>query len=419
MKNIYKFCLCGVFFLFAIFTYGDIYDVTDYYQVGDTSYAEAIGRAITAADNNSGGVIYFPPGTYQVHQTIYAKKNLTFEGNSGPGGSSIIQATGQSAFNLFCCFNSNASNVVFKNLVIDLNDLSSGGDTVGIGIYIHSDTGFNGADSVTGVRIEDCEIKNGSSHGIRGYHTSWDYSIPFEIRIKNCKIHDCLRRGIMTQLGTNVIISGTEIYGCDDGGIIMNYGTNQIIKSCSIHDNGDGTNNNAIEMQRINNWKIIDNTIKGNAGLGIAALLRVKNFIISNNILDANENGNIKVAPSSDSVTVYDVHGVIADNVCSGYTGKKGIEARLVNNLVISGNVCKDNTSSSGIYIFGRHCVVNNNIISGNSYGVYFYTTSSFNEDPLGYHEVNQNSFCDNTNDVYITSGVESVNSTLTEDLTQ
>ena len=426
MNDIYKLCLCGVMCLFTVAVYCDVYKVTDYYQAGDISSAEAIGRAITAANANNGGEIFFPPGMYEVHQTIYVKKNLTFEGNSGPGGSSVIQAkAGSSAFNLFACFNTDATNVVFKNLVIDLNGLSGGGEATGIGIYIHNDTNFNGADSVTGVLIENCEIKNGSSHGIRGYNSAIDYSVPFQLRIENCKIHSCALWGILIQSATDAIISGSEIYGCNNGGIMFYFGKNQIIKSCSVHDNGNSPSYNGIEIKCAVNWKVTDNTIKMNKGKGVFAHARtstdpnIKNFIISGNILDGNEGGNIKVDPSIDSTTLFDVYGIIADNICSGYTGTNGIEVKLATNVIISGNICKDNTNASGIYVFGKYCVVGNNISSGNGNGIYFHTTSSFNQNPLGSHVVNQNRLYSNTTNILLDTGLQSINSTLTEDLSQ
>ncbi|MFA6102658.1 MAG: right-handed parallel beta-helix repeat-containing protein [Victivallaceae bacterium] len=423
MNGIYKLCLYGIMHLFAVVCYCDVYDVTDYYQAGDISYAEAIVRAITAANANNGGVIYFPPGTYQVHQSISVKKNLTIEGNSGPGGSSVIQATGSSTFNLFTCFNANASNVVFKNLVIDMNNLSGGGDVTGIGIYIHNDTNWTGANPVTGTRIENCEIKNGSSHGIRGFSTCTDYSVPFQLRIENCKIHNCARWGVIIQSVTDAIISGIEVYSCNYGGIQAYLGKNQIIKSCNIHENGTGVTKHGIEINCAVNWKVTDNTIKANYGRGIAAVTHlstatnIENFIIADNILDGNISGNIKVAPSVDGTTLYDVHGIISDNVCYGYTGTNGIEVRLATSVIISGNICKGNTNASGIYVFGKYCVVSNNISSENSTGIYFHTTSSFSSNPLGYHEVNQNRLYSNATDIFLDTGLVNINSTLTENL--
>ncbi|MFA6477818.1 MAG: hypothetical protein WCV67_05845, partial [Victivallaceae bacterium] len=61
MKSLLKIYLCGIVCLLTLAVYCDVYDVTDYYQAGDISYAEAIVRAITAANANNGGVIYFPP----------------------------------------------------------------------------------------------------------------------------------------------------------------------------------------------------------------------------------------------------------------------------------------------------------------------------------------------------------------------
>ncbi len=423
MNAVFRFCLCCFFCLLAMTVYCGVYDVTDYYQGGDTSYAEAIARAIAAADANDGGVIYFPPGTYQVHQAIYVKKNLSFEGNSGPGGSSIIQATGESAFNLFNCFNSNASNVVFRNLVIDLNNLSGGGDTVGIGIYLHSDTSFNGAAAVEGVRIKSCEIKNGSSHGIRGFHTSEDFSVPFEVRIEDCKIHDCARQGIIVQRGTGVVISGTEIYDCGECGINFQLGKNYVVDSCTVYEN----DNHGIVLCYATGWKVVNNTVNNNGAWGITAGGGASYypyntyFVISKNIALENAYGGITVDPtiSGQPNTLCPSYGVVSKNISSSAGLYHGVYINHASSMIVAANVCHENTNS-GVLVFGEDCIIGNNIFSGvdpneSNAGITLANTAASEANHLLDHNMIYG-----TDDGLVISGyLSDVFSSLTEDLTQ
>jgi len=420
MNGIYKLCLCGVMCLFTVAVYCDVYKVTDYHQTGDSSYAEAIGRAITAADSNGGGVIYFPPGTYQVHQSINAKKNLTFEGNSGPGGSSVIQTTGNSAFNLFTCFNADATNVVFKKLVIDLNNLPGGGLTTGIGIYIHSDTGWNGADSVTGVIIESCEIKNGTSYGVRGVHTATDYSVPFQLRIKNCKIHDCILQGICIQRGTNVVISGSEIYNCDGGAICLMRGENYVVDSCNIYD----IKYHGITICYAKNWKVVNNTVTKCKLWGICAGGGNPEdpwntqYVISKNISLENGCGGITIDPTIAGQPDFmcSSYGVISKNICSSSDLYHGIYINHATNMIIKDNICHNN-ACAGILAYGQECIIANNIFSSvspsTSWGIYLTNAATSNAG----HILDQNLIY-GTRPIFIAADLSNVMSSRTENLT-
>ncbi|MFA6102657.1 MAG: right-handed parallel beta-helix repeat-containing protein [Victivallaceae bacterium] len=420
MKSLLKIYLCGIVCLLTLAVYCDVYDVTDYYQAGDISYAEAIVRAITAANANNGGVIYFPPGTYQVHQSISVKKNLTIEGNSGPGGSSVIQATGSSTFNLFTCFNANASNVVFKNLVIDMNNLSGGGDVTGIGIYIHNDTNWTGANPVTGTRIENCEIKNGSSHGIRGFSTSTDCSVPFELQIKNCKIHNCSLQGIFMQSGTSVVISGSEIYDCGQSAIYVMRGKNYVIDSCNIRNVGY----HGITVCYATNWKVVNNTVTNCENWGICAgggnssLLHNTKYVISKNICLENGWGGITIDPTLEGLPDYlcPSYGVVSKNICSSSSLYHGIYINHPTNMIVKDNICHNNTHS-GTLVYAKDCIISNNIFSGvdpnnNQNGIYLTNTTD-TENIL----LDQNLIYKTYRTIYIADYVTNVFSSLSENL--
>lgn len=95
-----------------------VYNVRDYGATGDgaTDDTAAIGNAL-AAIGTSGGVLYFPPGTYRTSQHIIPDKPITFRGAGA--GSSILKALTSSGYIFTKTSTTSVAGITFQGLSFD------------------------------------------------------------------------------------------------------------------------------------------------------------------------------------------------------------------------------------------------------------------------------------------------------------
>jgi hypothetical protein len=99
------------------------YDITDFFEVGDSDYTAAIRRAEAACEAAGGGVVYFPPGVFAVSGTQGSYTlpiNINASGvlwrGAGPGVSQIVGGFSTGVQPTFVSISSNVGFVSIQDL---------------------------------------------------------------------------------------------------------------------------------------------------------------------------------------------------------------------------------------------------------------------------------------------------------------
>jgi hypothetical protein len=207
------------------------FNVKEYGAIGDgtTDDTAAITNAINAANTPSGGVVFFPAGTYITGpQTIYS--NITYLGSGV--GASIIQLKPGSNAALFKAdqfdantgtTNTGISKFAFRQLTLDGNKAGQTAKSLGLQIY-----GYNYV--VDSVWIQNCygggvySEWNGPANPMEAYWSNfkiWNWSQPGSIGLDWNGPHDSVfSNGIVATLDSSITVGGTTAYGIRLLGVI-------------------------------------------------------------------------------------------------------------------------------------------------------------------------------------------------------
>ena len=382
-----------------------IFNVRCYGAKGDGGPGDfaAILAARNALNAAGGGVLFFPRGSYVVHDAIELGPNTTVLGS---GAGSVLLAKpkdpGGPSFNML--FVRNADNVRVRDLVLDGNraltsePTGPGNENRGCGILCAP-----GNDGQTGLSIRDVIIRNHHRSGIRiaGPNNSENvYELnPNEVEVVDCRIHDCDGRGVMLTRVTRARIAGNAIASCMQVGIQLVLSRSAVIDGNVIQGTRQRENTqggHGISVANSFDYAIVNNVSSENVRWGIVASGGVgtspeeghamsKRYVVANNICRANGDGGITLDPSTrDPVTgeptgvIHDSFATVASNVCAGNTGH-GIQTIHAGYVAVRGNIC-DGTSSAGksesagvAIVSSRHAVVADNVLIANRFGVAFF----------------------------------------------
>jgi len=369
-------------------------DVTGYGATGagavdDTAAVQAAINACPA----TGGVVFFPPGTYKLTEVVLAgttgspRSNITVLG-SGPGTiiSPLVATISPTGAAFIMGHQSGVTRQTVANLhIIDVTPAAGNTSAINMQNTTYSvvrDVFINGFDG-NGIQI------GGASHGM----------------IRNCTI-SAGRHGIaqyVANAGTNNFsILNTKIYGCGQDGIFLNNARGVVIANCQIIDNGytgvrvRSNATNTASASSVRKWQLTNCIVTGNGtasatddnGMGVlvrgnldtATPVPGGDFVIKGCNISNNLNHGIWV----NSIGGLQEHYVIGSNNLLGNAGDgirltgggyanvcnntandngaagirtEGMTAYLSNTgiirLVVSGNVCIDTASSMeyGIYV--------------------------------------------------------------------
>jgi parallel beta-helix repeat protein len=318
----------------------------DYITDGTTDNVE-IQQAIDAVTAAGGGHVYLQAGTYNLAATINLKSNVILEGQ-GVGtilkpvsGTSII--TAYSSGGAITC--QTISQAAVMSLRID---------------------GTNFQHDSAAVHIDNCS----------------------DIKVGNCRIDNINGFGVFTTAGLTGSASGTTQrvtifnnyiygYGLNDligGGAYTTTATvtdvkayaNELIQDCTV--NGYG---NAIDMIGTTRMTITGNDSTGSINMGTEHGNHSYMVISGNTIKPAinlsSSNGRIQVTASSLSTANSDTITISNNTLMSvGSIGVKGISTMYLQNVAITGNVLKGNTTQSGIQLwFTQQATVTGNTVDG------------------------------------------------------
>jgi len=189
---------------------------TDWYNVkvdynakgdGSTDDTTAISNAISAANSNGGGVVYFPPGTYITgQQTLYSQVYLL---GAGPAAT-VLQLKNSANTNLLQSYQ-------FSSLTG--TNQEAGPTHFGI---------FN-------LSLNGNKTNNTSGDGLEIYGSSY--------RIQNVNIHDFPGRGIYSEWasgGTDMEahLYSFKVYNCGGDGIDWNSPHDSVLHQFQVFNNG-------------------------------------------------------------------------------------------------------------------------------------------------------------------------------------
>lgn len=306
----------------TIYARNDVSGADDY---SGTDATTIINSAINALTN--GGKILITGGIYIITASITVKSNISLE---GIGFATILQAKNALNTHVIQSDPSGSVNIKISNLKIDGNGINqTGGSSNGIML---------GGGTSKHALIKNCFITSVYANAILvgGYNYT---------NIEDNIIDGCLGHGIYYQYAnSNAIITGNQISNIGSRGSI-----------------GFGIGINS--TNGINSKFVISNNIMYNTGLegiNISALINVIYEVsITNNMIDSSGDGGITLL----GTILTDVS--CCANQCYN-NANSGIGLSTTNNVIVIGNVCKNNNQSkqsfSGIDVANSvHCIVTNN----------------------------------------------------------
>jgi parallel beta-helix repeat protein len=294
-----------------------------------------IKEAIDAVDSSGGGAVFIKSGTYITNGIIDLRpsNNITIVGE---GRGTIIKSggllAGGSISKIFGQNSDASANITIKNLVLD-------GDNQSImGIDFDSSTVGN-----TNILIEECEIKNNTSHGISLEKAT-------NCVVKNNHVHDNGARGIY-------------IFGSGSA--------DNIVDGNLVEDNGTY----GIQLQVVKRSVVVNNVVKNHIHERGIFMVKADHCIVSNNVTDGNNFSGIGLLGSDCVISNNTANNNLLDGILVNGTGDQGNAA--VRNL-ISNNICNDNVRAgiqlqSYAYdnsVVGNYCKENGtNAINIQNYG--------------------------------------------------
>lgn len=360
---------------------GLVYNVKAYGATGDgvTDDYTAINSAITAL-STTGGILFFPKGTYLVYATLLIPSNCTIKG-AGRNASIIKQGFVASGVDTVGIINN--SDTVNGNINITIRDIQLFTTaTTGTVPSLTTSTcaiAFKGASDVV---IDSVFSQNGTLQfqplpafvNTTNVHTTGKLN---RIKISNTRV-DSGAEAVYFQQGTDLEVTNCHFSGCFDSTLSINSSGERISISNTILD-GKGLAWAALALIEVGNDGagdtngIRDLTITGNQLLNAAntgtrgiQLQKVNDVVFTGNeIRNINAQG-IYIATGSTNISV-------TGNVVVGLTSANGHGVQLGNdgitslaNITITGNTLQGN-AGNGIQVGGGAQTLTSVLISSNS----------------------------------------------------
>lgn len=324
-------------------------DVVGFGAVGNGS-DDDWGSIMDAIDDlpSTGGVVFFPPGTYIVTDTIQMKgrrpdvdprQNVTLVG-SGRGTVLKLEDDTNKAI---VAFGKDAENMVITNLKLDGNDTAQ--------------------DSETTQSLLDCSLSNHCTASQLWIENSVSYGILVD-GASNLSILDCFMRDLRGvgirhtegRRGTGLTISNVSMSNIADTCIYLQpcpEGT--LITKCMLSlqiANLDGIKCSAGSNSKLEGLSIVGNNIQFARGNGISVLSPYPNMpasgvLISKNSVEQSLTNGILVEASDGG----EVYGICVSGNYAHLCGEAGIKLVQCKHSVVSGNVAQNN--ETGIYLDG------------------------------------------------------------------
>jgi len=212
--------------------------------------------------------------------------------------------------------------------------------------------------------IEGCNIKDASHYGIYGVTSE-------EIIIRNNRITNCDQAGVHIENTISIILDGNSVTYCATGYFVTGTEINPLINL--LVTNNIGSNSFEEHGIYISNWvehaKVLGNTFNNNNLSGIRAGNQgLKWMIIDGTICNNNSLGGIWIECGAGQKFADQV--IVSNNVCSNNTNN-GIHAHKVNRLIFSNNIACNNTERGISFSETDYQLIEGNTAHFNKYGIY------------------------------------------------
>ena len=340
-----------------------VFNAADFGAVGDgvSDDTVEIQAALNAANDAGGGVVWIPPGTYKISNSliVYSKTNVL---GAGRGATTLRGTAGAYAgvtVNgglIYCTIAMvSADNASVRSITVD--HVTNGATVNGIGI-LHDGAGTPS----TGCVIEDCQVLGHISH----QYLIWNYK-----GIDSKIINNYVDGGSTTRDGTTGQ-EGIESYG--GIGALIAGNTVKNIEQNGIYVWGDATSGYPT------NLLIANNTVNGCFN-GVRVSAPAYNVRITNNHLKSNWEAGVKVTCSAGEVL--DDVALVGNSI---ETSDIGVYApcetgSVCRRLLIDGNSIGDTDNATGgaMQLHGvSNCIVSNNHIrDASANGIYVQDSSN------------------------------------------
>jgi parallel beta-helix repeat protein len=357
-----------------------IFDVTDYGAVGDgrTDDTAAIQAALDAAAEAGGGIVTVPAGTFIVSGTGHAAAGaLQVSANTelrGAGmGETVIKLADGSSVKISGLIRTTPSgdpehDIVIRDLTVDGNKANTTGEVDGIM------TGYKPGDPdyEDNILIDSVEVMNCSRIGFNPHEQTHN------LTVRNCVAHDNDWDGFVADYceqavyennvaydngrhGFNVVTRSSDVilrdnvsYGNAEDGIVVQRGSADttytqrvLVENNLVYDNGI----HGIELKRVNDSQVLDNTIRDNGEDGIHVEASWRNVIAGNLI----ENNSRAESGKHDGIEI------------GRYTGSDPGPRTAGDNLVIDNVISADEARGDNAISEDR-TGVSGNVFAGNSW---------------------------------------------------
>ena len=311
----------------------EVSDVTAFGAVGDgeTDDRGAIQRAVDAAQEAGGGVVFFPAGEYLLGTELDLEElqDIWF---SGSGTSSVLKAP---------------PTVNFVTMRLQAPRRVRISHLRFVGVPQGSTVAVRGADA-TDLEIADCMMELGNS-GVRAIGRAAG-SGTRNLRVVQTTVRDMTGSGagiIVGPYSRDILIANNIIDGVGEEGISLD---------------GSGFGDDALQPRRAT---IVGNRVSRTGRVGIA-VYRASDVTVSGNVVSGTGPGFAGIGVSSDSDAIVCRHVSVADNVIED-AGEDGIRLRDVRYFSVVGNVVRDIRGGDGIGVGGaadaEHGTITANVI--------------------------------------------------------
>lgn len=335
-----------------IFLRQPVFNVKSYGAKGDgVTVDKAAIVAAMAAVPSTGGIVYFPDGTYLTDNVVgtISKPNTTFMFSAN----AIVKAKTGTSFQYFFLVQANG-------FTSQGGQFDATGATVNFGYYVVSvsstDHIIDGA-TFTGI---------GASGADGGIHFLANSVTIRRVRVSRCTLVSGNRLVTVDASGTGVmtdfeIINNTIVSSTDAGIATFGVSSSTTARGSIVGNVINNTGGHGISVGAYTtDVTVAANVVQAAGAMGIVLGTACTRVAIVGNVCRNCVTHGISIDPSVGGGVHFDASYTVIGNICSGTTTFHGIYTALADYGIIEGNICRNN-AQYGILVDGDHVLCRGN----------------------------------------------------------
>jgi polygalacturonase len=321
-------------------------------------------QAAVSATAAAGGAVHIPSGTYALGSEVVILNALNRTLKGSRAGRTVLKMLGTATSRAVRVQNS--SNVTIADLTIDMNRSATtdqGNNDQQQGIYVVKTS----AGTMENITVRDVQVFDGHRRGMAITRTAGTLQ---NVTVERCLVDNMGERGIHASNASAVRIERCQVSNTGFSAIVFQ-GTRrcQIVGNVidtTLVDHGIALVKTAAGPAR--ETRILGNHIQNCAEWGIVASINTTEFVIADNICDANGGGiAIDVEDGENLGVLVDVNGTVCNNLIKNSMTTHGMNVRICRNLSILGNVVVDGAFRGIAVANAVNCMISGNLIRGNA----------------------------------------------------